>query len=142
MSYYDEADYALATLEGDSTMKRTMHDMRTNSDCLRCCIATILHMKYEDVPDFVADHHDWFGPLVNWCITSEISIVRVQATGDGELLHSVGRQTSGCGEWIASGPANRARNHAVLYKGPVMIHDPYSSREGLLAITAALFLSC
>ena len=35
-------------------MNRT-HEQRTDSDCLRCCLATLLAYDYEDVPDFYGD---------------------------------------------------------------------------------------
>lgn len=31
-------------------------EQRTESDCLRCCIAMVTRIDYDDVPDFVADH--------------------------------------------------------------------------------------
>lgn len=31
-------------------------EQRTERDCLRCCLAMVTHIDYDDVPDFVADH--------------------------------------------------------------------------------------
>ena len=109
--------------------------MRTESDCVLCCLATILGLDYTDVPDLVEEHPtQWQSLLCLWLASRGLDVVRVQATGDGELLHT---PTHGRALWIASGPAARGRNHAVVYRGPDMIHDPHPSGAGLEAVTAA-----
>jgi len=42
--------------------------------------------------------------------------------------------------WIATGPAERGHNHAVVCKGDEVFHDPHPSEAGLLSITSAMFL--
>ena len=120
-------------------MTMTPIDMQTGSDCLRCCIATVLGLPYDDVPDFVHDHNRWAEEMAKWAKERGFSVVRVQCTGDGEMMHSIFQEADGL--WIASGPAARGRNHAVVFRGSEMIHDPHSSREGLVSITAATVFS-
>ncbi len=111
-------------------------DMRTDADCLRCCIATVLGLRYGDVPDFVAEAPSrWATNMARWANELGRPVVRVQATGDGEIMASIFEGPGGL--WIASGPTERETNHAVVYKGTTMMHDPHSSRAGLLKITAA-----
>lgn len=46
-------------------------EQRTQTDCLRCCLAMVTAIDYDDVPDFVADHGEswptaceaWLGEL-------------------------------------------------------------------------------
>lgn len=113
--------------------------MRTESDCLRCCLAMALDLPYEDVPDFVAEHpFKWADSMVLWLKARSVNVVRVQVVGDGELLPSLFGHTGGA--WIASGPAVRGHNHAVLYHGTEMVHDPHPSMAGLEQITAVTVL--
>lgn len=44
--------------------------------------------------------------------------------------------------WIASGPSERGWNHAVLFRGRRLWHDPHPSRAGVLRVTGwTVFLS-
>lgn len=114
-------------------------DQRLPNDCLRCCLATVLCLPYEEVPHFVGDAPSrWADKMSKWLNGLGFAAVRVQATGDGEILHSY---FDGNGAtWIASGLTERGRNHATVWRGTEMIHDPHPSRAGLLTITAALVI--
>lgn len=98
-------------------------------------MATILKIPYEEVPDVVAEHgYSWAGELANWAWHKGYHTLRFQACGDGELLQSL---EGGHGVWMANGPGPRGHDHAVVYVGASMIHDPHASREGILEITGA-----
>lgn len=115
-------------------------DQRTETDCLRCCLATVLGLPYEDVPDFVNEYPgQWADEMSRWLAARGLSMVRVQATGDGELLHSIYAGPSSF--WIASGQSERGRNHAVVYRGAEPYHDPHASRAYLETITAATVIA-
>ena len=129
--------------ELDPRLKRdyppAVADMRSASDCLRCCVATLLVMPYETVPDLaVGDFQRQLTVLSQWLDSLGFSLLCFQATGDGELLHSF---RTGRGRlWIAGGPTARGTTHAVLYCGTEMIHDPHPSRAGLESITSAIVI--
>ena len=38
----------------------------THGDCFKCCLCTLLGLKYEDVPNFVEYKH-WFMKAMNFC---------------------------------------------------------------------------
>jgi len=113
-----------------------MHDMRTDGDCFRCCVATVLGLEYADVPAFnEPDEDQWVGNLSAWCRERGISMVMVLPHEGTVWSHFLSH-----GLWIAGGPGPRGIHHAVVYDGPNLLHDPHESREGLLKITDALVL--
>jgi hypothetical protein len=113
-------------------MMRTV-DQRTLTDCLRCCVAAVLELDYEDVADFAIPRRDHQAEaLVAWAGTRGLDVVYVQVTGDGELLSLAGNSL-----WIASGFTLRGTRHAVVYRGSTLAHDPHYSRAGLLTVNAA-----
>lgn len=120
-------------------MTVTPIDMRTDTDCLRCCVAMVLGMRYESVRDLdVGDLPRQLGRLSTWLEGRGFTMASVQATGEGELLHSFYDGPSNL--WIAGGPTIRGTTHAVLYQGTGILHDPHASRAGLLSITSATFI--
>jgi hypothetical protein len=117
-------------------------DQRTETDCLRCCIAMVLDLEYEGVPDFVADNGPfWPTDFEHWARCRGYRVLRLSACGDGEMLpRPLAPDMPDGVAWIASGPAERGRNHAVVYAGTKPWHDPHPSRAGLLSITTATIL--
>ncbi len=110
-------------------------DQRTRSDCLRCCVAMVLGVPYDDVPDFVDEHgYAWAGALANWALDRGYHTLRFLACGDGEMLQSL---EGGIGMWIATGRGPRGGDHAVVFEGFSMFHDPHESRAGLSELTGA-----
>lgn len=108
-------------------------DQRTSNDCLRCCVATVLGLRYEEVGDFAVARQA--EALIRWAATKGLAVVYLQACGDGEMISVLGS-----GLWIASGPTFRGTRHAVVYRGPELVHDPHPSRSGLLRVEAARVL--
>jgi len=109
-------------------------DQRTDSDCLRCCLASLLCLEYEDVPDFVKEYNDWYQALCDWARDQGYMTLQFHAIMDGEILQHHNSDAL----WIATGPAQRGHNHAVLFRGSKLIHDPHSSKAGLESITSAI----
>lgn len=35
-------------------------------DCFKCCIASLLELDYDEVPNFV-EQEDWFGDAIDFC---------------------------------------------------------------------------
>lgn len=107
-----------------------MIDQRTKTDCLRCCIATVLGLPYEDVPDLVPEHGgDWPAALAQWACAHGLEALWFRCFGEGEMLQPL--QTSA--RWIATGPTDRGTNHAVVYRGDAMEYDPHARVAGRAA---------
>lgn len=91
---------------------------RTATDCFRCCVASVLDLAYEDVPDakygtWLEDLRAWAagrGLIVEWetdpadVLPTEICVMGTEWNGDSERsLHG----------------------HSVVSRGPTeIIHDP------------------
>lgn len=110
-------------------------DMQTDSDCLRCCLTFVTGLPYESIPDFVRDHEDWSPVMVAWLEVQGYLTIRLHAAYGGELIPG-----DGMGQWIATGPTVRDGNHAVIFHGGTLLHDPHPSRAGLTEITAGTIL--
>jgi len=112
-----------------------MIDQRTKTDCLRCCIAMVLELPYEDVPDFVAEHGgEWPWEFANWAWQRGFESLWFRGLEDCEMMQS----SPVPWRWIATGQSERGSNHAVVYCGNELEHDPHRSRAGLLEITGAV----
>lgn len=44
-------------------------------NCLLACVASLLHRKLEDIPDFNLSGCGWFGELYEWCINEDLGLV-------------------------------------------------------------------
>ena len=89
-------------------------DRDGRGDCLRACVASILELAPLDVPDFSLFGWNWIQAMVLY------ADIEVAVPGD------VG------GYWIAGGMSPRGIQHAVVYLGGEMAHDPHPSRAGLV----------
>lgn len=103
--------------------------------CLRACVASLLELPIEEVPDFAADHGSrWFRELVRWgerkslhmvCVATETLITNVHPNN----LY-----------WIAIGDSVRKHRHSVICQSNVLVHDPHPSRAGLVQLEDALIV--
>ena len=113
--------------------QRVFHDpvKGTQGDCLRCCIATILGLEYEDVPDFTvhAGQSDFAREFL-W--SRGYHYLEIVNSEDLQMLGFEHVPT------ILSGPSPRSEDprvgHAVVGKGFVVVHDPHPSGAGLKVI--------
>lgn len=91
---------------------------RTKTDCFRCCVASVLELPYEDVPD--ALYGTWLEDLRAWAATRGLV---VEWETDPADVPSDGVFVMGT-EW--NGDPERSRHgHAVVSRGAhEVIHDP------------------
>ena len=137
--------------------RTTPERQRTDHDCLRCCIATIFGLPYEDVPLFGGtEYHDAKGAAsAGWAQTRDIEAWLAQrGLGMAQLpdvsVLSEERRKRGVrlpwGICIASGKSPRGDwDHAVVVEAIPMrgsaiegearftrlVHDPHPSGAGL-----------
>lgn len=80
-------------------------------DCFRACVASILELPIEDVPDFCASPRDWEERLHGWLSERGLATVEVNV-GAGQVVYPVTEGTI-C---IVSGTTDRhpTRLHAVV----------------------------
>jgi hypothetical protein len=91
-----------------------------DGNCLEACVASLLGLSIEKVPDFGVD--GWHAALCSFLNARGMYPLQFQSNG-GDAgppgYHIIGGQS-------ARGP------HAVVGRGSVIVHDPHPSRAGLV----------
>lgn len=98
-------------------------------DCIRVCVATILEVPIEDVPNFMADAGDeslWVEELRRWLEPLGLSAMCVvfHDGSDGEVTKGV--------ICAAGGHGPRGRAHMVVWKDGEMVWDPHPDGGGII----------
>jgi hypothetical protein len=107
-------------------------------NCLSACIASILEMPVEEIPNFVdtSDYRDglWVGRLNAWLETLGLYAYTVLA--DEWDVHT----NPPVGYYIAYGRSINNNLHAVVCKDNCMVHDPDSRRTGLVSVEGVVVI--
>ena len=105
-------------------------------DCFRCCIASLLELRAEDVPHFM-DPYDatdgkWYVDLIAWLAKRGLSYLEfnVPAEIHGNWFSGIAQGGFDCYH-LLSGISPRAR-HTVVARNGVMVHDPAPQKTGLI----------
>lgn len=109
--------------------------MQTRTDekgnCFSACLATMLGLQIEDVPNFfdLSDGDDdlWWASVREWLKPRNLGLLTINA--NQELLYKFPGAYL-----IVAGKSIRDRYHAVIYKNGEMVHDPHPSNAGLETI--------
>lgn len=94
--------------------------------CWATCIAMVLGLDPEDVPNFV-ESDDWWGVTTAWLEARGYTLIEVR--GDAVMVPAEGAVL------IASGPSPRDVQHSVVdvwTQGHWVEYDPHPSDAGLL----------
>jgi hypothetical protein len=99
-------------------------DQRTDSDCLRACIASLLTVPYYDIPDFDILPGQW---------------LRFDRFMERDSLRPVGIPPDKfCvpynAYYLVQGKSPRGLDHSVIGLNGEIVHDPHPSRAGLETI--------
>lgn len=101
-------------------------------NCWSACIASILEVPLDIVPNFCVDcGDDWWEQTQQWIEqNSQYSFIEMNITPAASLA------LFGSSYWIASGKSPRAGQrgtlqHAVVYCGAELAHDPHPDATGL-----------
>lgn len=99
-------------------------------NCFAACVASLLNLPLEEVPNFCADYTDetWWNAFRSWLHKRKLEAFFFEfgdsfdeAPMHGDFL------------WIASGKSPRGDFlHSTVYKGKKLEHDPHPSRDGLI----------
>lgn len=113
--------------------QRVLHDKQsgTQGDCVRASIASLLYLKYEEVPDFFANGADSY---TFWKSVDDF----LRSRGWQQRHHEL--QSRPSGYHLGSGPAARGVRHMVVMKGFNLVHDPHPSRAGLIEVDTVTLL--
>ena len=112
-------------------------------NCFTACVASILELSLESVPNFCLDHEGgaWFPALREWLAARSCGVVYWPVQNDEERS-SLLRFASELKivPWIASGPNADGVAHSTVWVGDALAHDPNPSRNGLAKLDDAIFI--
>lgn len=97
-------------------------------NCFATCIACLLDLDVDAVPNFCASPSRWWDDARRWLGDRGITPVMIEPP-DGLDLDEFLPETL----FIASGRSPRGDYmHSVIYRGGSLLHDPHPSGDGLL----------
>jgi len=102
-----------------------------HGNCFPACLASIMELKLEQIPDMQNTPSDWFNILWDFLINNGYEFY---GTGTKEDVYSYSIGIDGYYIVNGSSPRGVKRGHAVVFKNGVMVHDPHSSGLGVLEI--------
>jgi len=98
-------------------------------DCVPACIASVLEIPIEDVPNVCLLYEDSWGQHLNDFLRRYgIYMISLPVASCEEMAVPL------LGYHLMGGPSIRGVKHCVVGKNGRMIHDPHPSRAGLLEI--------
>lgn len=92
-------------------------------NCLPACIASLLHLELDEVPNVCAEGDGWLERLARWLRPRGLAPLLI-AGGPPPVL--------GDALCIVSGQSPRGDFlHATVWRGQTLVHDPHPSRHGI-----------
>ncbi len=109
-------------------------------DCLAACVASVLELDLAEVPNFCGLHGDqWLAELASWLVrTRRMWALNLIAPPDQEhpfiaMLDTFKPYVIAGGETARSDATGAL--HACVYRGGLLMHDPYPGGKGLTKVT-------
>lgn len=125
-----------------SSLDETVH-----GNCLAACLASLLEVPLETVPELQKMDREWFGPFNDFLEAHGYQFLGTfHFHRDGRIRtwsELLALSPGVDGFFICGGTSHRAhvtRGHAVIYKDGVMVHDPHESRMGVLDLRDAMMI--
>lgn len=100
-------------------------------DCFAACIASLLGLDIDEVPDFGQGKKNWYRLFEEWLRCRRLAPLTVY--GKSAII------PKGV-YYLAGGKSSRGIPHSVIYLNGEMVHDPHPDRDGLAEVTDYLFL--
>jgi hypothetical protein len=108
-------------------------------DCFLACLAGLLEIPIESVPDFqlMEKPQEWHLRMMEF-LEKHGCDLHGSAYGDRALTYEPGID----GYYIVAGdsPRGLVRGHSVIFYKGKMVHDPHPSGEGITAIRSAFMI--
>ena len=100
-------------------------------NCFRACLASILEIQIDDIPDIENLAQDrWFPVFHNWLKEQGYEYLgwgNPDNLADSKYASGIEGYVIVCG----GSPRGYSRGHAVVFKDAVMVHDPHPSNLGI-----------
>lgn len=110
-------------------------EQRGDSDCLVACLASILDLDYEDIPQEIADHEKQLNAMVDFLKPRGYLVWTFALHGDEwpQLMFGnerIGYHIHPIGYWIAGVGSPRIKDgeHAVVMRSANLVWDPHPLR--------------
>jgi hypothetical protein len=94
-------------------------------NCFAACLASILHLPLESVPNFCSKPSTWWDDTNKWLAKDGLRLLSMQAEGDWQAAVLEGLYV------IYSGKGPRGFNHCCVGLNGIIVWDPHPSRDGL-----------
>ncbi len=92
-------------------------------NCFAACIASILEVGIDEVPNFVCEYKNWVGETLKWLNKRGFTGMFLTGSEEGVAFRP------DCYH-VVTGPSPRGDFlHAVVGRGDSLVHDPHPSRE-------------
>lgn len=104
-------------------------------NCYAACLASLLELSIDDVPNFCAHPGNWLGRAEEWTRKNHgLTMLGFRPKGEGAFycIPAVYH--------IMAGKSPRGLDHAVVAFQGQMVHDPHPSRDGLVSAREYEFL--
>lgn len=105
-----------------------------SGNCFAACVASILELSLDEVPNFMLNHETWFDDTYRWLAARGYTVLYVKrdAVASGQVdprpLIEAGHY------FILGGLSPRGEHlHCVIEHRNVVVHDPHPSRAGLVS---------
>lgn len=104
----------------------------TSGNCMGACLASILELPIEAVPNFFEagpDDTDWWNALRSWLRRYGLGIITLTFENPAQWMH-----LRLAGYHIVSGPSPRLEgmHHATVWHQGRMVHDPHPDGTGIV----------
>ena len=106
---------------------KPQHQLRED-DCIRACVATILEIPIETIPNFMVEDRVemWIDELRQWLAPMGFSAMCLFFLDETEEENTRGIL---CG---AGGPGPRGKPHMVVWRDGQMVWDPHPDGGGII----------
>lgn len=106
-------------------------DESIHGNCFPACIASILELSIEEVPEFQKMGDKWFPTLWDFLHTKGCDC---HGTGRPEKVETYEPGVNGYYVVNGGSPRGFKRGHSVVYYKGKLIHDPYHGGNGLTKV--------
>jgi len=110
--------------------KISTHDGSVTGNCFAACVASLLEIPFDEVPQFELDKN-WFPPFRQFLLKNGYEYM---GHGKPEDLNEYEGLD---GYVIVHGDSPRLyvkTGHAVIYRHGILVHDPHPSNDGVLNV--------
>jgi len=105
-----------------------------DGNCFSACLASILELNLAEVPNFQEPNGAWYGKYQRWAQKKDLGLVCIKGLY-GMEDHYIPKVYC-----IVSGKSQRGFDHATVYFGKEMVHDPHPEGGGVKDITDSIYI--